>query len=77
MRLFTDGDGNPWDVVVGRESYGTVVALFLPRKGSEPPRQALLSVSSPDEGNRILREMAPEDLMALFQSSAERESYDT
>ena len=77
MRLFTDGDGKAWDVVVGRESYGTVVALFFPRKGSEPPRQALLDVSSPDEGNRILREMTPEALMTLFQSSAEHETHQT
>jgi hypothetical protein len=74
MRSFKDGDGALWDVVVGRESYGTVVALFLPKSGSESPRQAHLDVSSSDDGNRVLRELSADALMGLFRESVERDS---
>lgn len=34
MRSFTDDEGRTWDVVPGRESWGTVVLIFSPRQGS-------------------------------------------
>ena len=61
-------------MVVGRESYGTVVALFFPRTGSESPRQALLDVSSPEEGGRLIREFSDDDVAELFRRSAEKET---
>lgn len=30
MRRFTDRDGRSWEVVAGRESWGSIVALFIP-----------------------------------------------
>lgn len=72
MRSFSDADGTLWDVVVGRESYGIVVALFFPRAGPESPRQAHLDVSSSDEGNRVLRDLTDDALLGLFQRSEER-----
>ena len=72
MRLFLDTEGNRWDVVVGRESYGTVVVLFFPRTGSESPREALLDVSSPEEGSRLLREFSDDEVLELFRGSAEK-----
>ncbi len=69
MRVFQDSTGREWEVVVGRESWGTVVAIFILRKESEPPRQALLEVSSADEGNRLLQEMTKGDLQALLGGS--------
>lgn len=77
MRSFTDEDGGQWEVVVGRESYGIVVALFSPKRGSASPRQAVLDVSSPDEGSRVLREMSSEALVDLFKGSAEQGAYET
>lgn len=35
MRNFRDAEGREWDVVVGRESWGTLVLLFSPRVGSD------------------------------------------
>ena len=69
MRVFKDLLGNEWEVVVGRESWGTVVAIFILRGKDEPPRQALLDVSSWDEGNRILLGMAEDELRDLLGAS--------
>jgi len=74
MRVFEDDGGNAWDVVVGRESYGTVVAMFFPKSGSELPRQALLDVKSTDEGTRMLRDLSMEALRALLRDSVQRET---
>jgi len=74
MRVFEDDGGNAWDVVVGRESYGTVVAMFFPKSGSELPRQALLDVKPTDEGTRMLRDLSMEALRALLRDSVQRET---
>lgn len=69
VRTFSDSEGMEWEVVVGRESWGTVVAIFV-RKGSpDPPRETLLEVSSWDEGNQQLLEMPVERLRALLDAS--------
>ena len=34
MRRFLDEDGREWEVVVGKESWGTLVLLFSPVGGS-------------------------------------------
>ena len=34
MRRFLDEDGHEWEVVVGKESWGTLVLLFSPIAGS-------------------------------------------
>ena len=67
MRFFKDQEGREWEVFVGRESWGAIVAIFSIRKGSEPPRQVLLQVTSSEEGSRLLREMAEEELTALLE----------
>jgi len=70
LRIFKDGAGKNWDVVVGRESWGTVVAIFVVQEGPEPPRQTLMNVRSSEEGTRELREMSEEELGDLFEASA-------
>jgi len=69
VRKFKDLLGNEWEAVVGRESWGTVVAIFVARNGSASPRQALFDVSSWDEGNRILQDMTDDDLRELLGAS--------
>lgn len=71
MLRFVDALGNSWDVVVGRESWGAVVALFVPVKSGPPMRQALLGALSPDEGLRELSALSPEELERLFARSDE------
>lgn len=34
MRRFDDHDGQSWEVVAGRESWGALVAIFIPVGGS-------------------------------------------
>lgn len=69
MRVFRDPTRREWEVVVGRESWGTVVAIFLLREGSEPPRQTLLKVPTANEGDRLLLGMTEEELQALLGQS--------
>ena len=69
MRLFRDLEGREWEAIVGRESWGTVVAIFLLREESGPPRQILLEGSSADEGARLLMEMTQAQLQELLAVS--------
>ena len=69
MRVFQDEAGREWEVVVGRESWGTVVALFFVRMESGAPRQTHLEVRSVDEGNRLLSGLDLEDLQSLLADS--------
>ena len=70
MRVYKDEEGRSWDAVVGRESWGAVVLIFVAREGSDPPRQTLMSVRSPEEGNRELKGMTEKELGDLFEGSA-------
>lgn len=42
MRSFRDATGRTWQVVLGRESWGSHVALFVPANAQEPVREATL-----------------------------------
>jgi hypothetical protein len=69
VRSFRDTEGHEWEAVVGRESWGTVVAIFVPKKGDGTPRQTLLDVTSFDRGSRFLREISEEELRNLLEAS--------
>lgn len=43
MRRFRDVHGAEWDVVVGKESWGTLCALFVPVAAGAQIRQVVLS----------------------------------
>lgn len=45
MRVFRDQNGKCWNAVVGRESYGIQVLLFLPEGGGEI-RKAVMASST-------------------------------
>lgn len=53
MRKVTDQQGQPWDVTVGRESYGMQVFLFMPQDGSGV-RKALMNSDTWLDGEREL-----------------------
>jgi hypothetical protein len=63
---FTDKDGIEWDVIVGRESWGTTVAMFVPRVGDAGPRQSILDTVSPEEGLKRLKSMTLQELQDLL-----------
>jgi hypothetical protein len=47
VRRYTDSRGREWDVVVGRESFGALYALFVPAAETRAEtRQALLQADS-------------------------------
>lgn len=76
MRSFEDHSGARWDIVVGRESWGTLLALFVPAgpPGERPVRQAPLSGSGYDEAERELASLDESALHRLFERSKLKES---
>lgn len=76
MRRFTDARGLPWDVVLGRESWGSLYALFVPAGTgrTETVRQALLRAESYEAAQTELERMPEPALLELFDSSTPKES---
>lgn len=79
MRSFEDEHGRVWDVVAGRESWGAVFAIFIPRRGSSEdtageratpePRQTPLQATGYAEANRELEGLDDDGLRALLARS--------
>lgn len=67
MRRIRDGDGRPWDVVLGRESWGALYALFVPATG--PVRQTLLEAESYGAAQAELEALTEEEVLALLSRS--------
>jgi hypothetical protein len=74
MRRFADGRGGLWDVVVGRESWGTLYALFVPAGRDEAVRQALLHAAGYDEAQRELDALDEAALRELLSRATPKES---
>ena len=74
MRRYTDPDGRPWDVVLGRESFGALLALFVPAAGNgAAPRQTMLGADSRQGAATELEDLEPAELDALFERSQPKE----
>lgn len=70
MRRFTDPRDREWDVVVGRESFGALYALFVPAAETRAEtRQALLQADSKMAAAELVDAMSHEELTALFERS--------
>jgi hypothetical protein len=70
VRRFTDPRGRSWDVVVGRESFGALYALFVPAGETRAEtRQTLLQAESQAGAQKSVEEMTAEELTALFERS--------
>ncbi len=76
MRRFSDEHGRIWDAVVGRESWGTLYALFVPAAAAAalPVRQALLESAGYEEAQLELEAMDDAALLALFRAAQPREN---
>ena len=72
MRTFESADGSGWEVVVGRESWGVCYAIFLPREGGGPPRQAMLKAASMQEALAELGALDDGELAALLEGATEK-----
>lgn len=68
MRAFVDRDGARWDVVLGRESWGGLVLLFVPASPA-PVRQAFFPVAGYDIAVVALDELPDERLQQLLDES--------
>lgn len=71
MRRFLDQGGRPWEVVLGRESWGTFVALFVPVGAgrTETVRQTVLHASAHSEAAGELDRLDDDALRALLERS--------
>ena len=69
MRTFRDEEGRGWDVVAGRESWGAIVAIFVPSRGGSEVRQTVLHASSHVEGSAELAGLDESRLRDLLRES--------
>ena len=70
MRRYSDPRGRTWDVVVGRESFGALYALFVPTAETRAEtRQTLLRADSPMAAEGSLESMSQDELNELFDRS--------
>ncbi len=69
MRRFADRDGGEWEVVAGRESWGAIVALFIPTTDGVEIRQAPLNASGHEAAAAELDRMSDDDLRELLERS--------
>lgn len=74
MRRFEDESGTVWDAVVGRESWGGVVALFVPRSHDASPRQAPIPASGFEAATAWMESCSDDDLRARLDESTEKTS---
>ena len=68
MRAFDDLDGRRWQVVLGKESWGTLVLLFSPDGGGDT-RTSVLSAETMLAASAELDAMSDDDLRARLRDS--------
>lgn len=73
MRRFIDRDGTAWDVILGRESWGALLALFVPAAGTAAVRQAPLEASAYDAATQELDTLDEAALQQLLDRSTLKE----
>lgn len=70
MRRYTDSRDREWDVVVGRESFGALYALFVPSGETRAEtRQALLQEGSKANAQAAIEAMSEDEMDDLFERS--------
>jgi hypothetical protein len=72
MRRFRDRSGRAWDVVIGHESWGALLALFVPVEG-EGVRQTMLHAVGYNEAHQELDALEQAGLQSLLDRSVEKE----
>jgi len=72
MRRFHDTEGRAWDVVLGRESWGGLLALFVPVRGGTV-MQAPLRSDGYDAAQHELDTMDEAALHGLLRVATEKE----
>ncbi len=73
MRRFKDLNGAAWDVVLGRASWGTYCALFVPLAAAEAVRETALPAVSAEQAESELENMNDARLQQLLDASSVKE----
>lgn len=73
MRSFTDRSGRRWDVVLGHESWGGLLALFVPAVDEVAVRQSALRTSAYADALHELDALDDAALQALLDRSVVKE----
>lgn len=68
MRSFTDAAGRQWEVVLGKESWGTLVLLFSPRASGDA-RTSILAAETTFGANAELDALTDDDLRDRLRDS--------
>ena len=68
MRTFTDDEGARWEVVLGKESWGTLVLLFSPL-AEGVPRTSTLTAETMLAANAELDAMTDDQLRERLRDS--------
>jgi hypothetical protein len=68
VRGFIDDAGRSWDVVLGKESWGTLVLLFSPRGGGDA-RTSILAAETPFAANAEMDALTDDDLRERLRDS--------
>lgn len=68
VRELADLEGRRWDATIGKESWGTLLILFVPRDGGVPRKSVLLS-ESPFDAEREFDAMDEEELRARLSAA--------
>lgn len=73
MRRFIDREGMAWDVVLGRESWGSLLALFVPATGAAAVRQTPLDATAYETATQELDALDDAALQRLLDRSTPKE----
>jgi len=74
MWRFDDRAGLRWDIVLGRASWGTHVALFVPVGHDAPVRQAMIDGDAWDQVMAELENIGPAGWQGLLDRSTIRDA---
>lgn len=68
MRTIVDDAGRRWQVVLGKESWGTLVLLYSPADGGDA-RTSVLAAETMRSANDEMDSMTDDDLLARLRDS--------
>lgn len=68
MRTFTDDAGRRWQVVLGKESWGTLVLLFSPAAGGDA-RTSILAAETAFAASAELDALTDDELRSRLRDS--------
>jgi len=72
LRRFSDEEGREWEVVAGRESWGSIVAIFIPCASDVPMRQAPAPAAGYEEAGAWMDTLSEDELRTLLTDSIEK-----